>query len=77
MVSLTSIFKTTELLNLTLRELKINNNEVVGNSSKIDDKNLFKSKKLKNIKFEIFMQINIGAMGELTFLIFGTKDAFN
>ena len=43
------MLKTTELLNLALRELGAN--EVVGGGDKADDKN--PSKKLKNTKFRI------------------------
>ena len=57
---LTPILKMTGLLNLAPR-LVANDDEVVGGSSKTDDKNL--SKKPKNAKFEI--QICIGAMENL------------
>ena len=47
-------------------------NEVVGGGI---DRNLLKSKMLKNTKSEI--QTRIGATGEPTFLTFGAKEAFN
>ena len=51
MASLNSILKTTRLSGSTLRELQVDNDKVVGVSS--GDKNLSKSKKLKNVKFGI------------------------
>ena len=49
------------------------NYEVIGGGS--NDGNLSKSKKLINLKSRI--QMRIKAMGEPTFLNFGTREAFN
>ena len=49
-----------------------NNNKVVGGGG---DKNLSKSKKLKNAKSRV--QTRLGATGELTFLIPDAREAFN
>ena len=68
-VILISILKTTKLSDIALRD---NDNEVVRGSG---DKNLSKSKKLKNRKSEI--QTHIGATGEPTFLTFSARETFN
>ena len=54
---------------LAPKELKAD--EVIRDCGKADDRNLSKSKKLKNAKFGI--QTQIGAMEELTFRTFGNK----
>ena len=74
-VSLTSMLKTIRLLDLTLRELVANDNEVIRSGSKVDNRNLSKSKKSKNVKSGI--QTLVGAMEESTFLTSGTKEVFN
>ena len=73
-ISLTSMLKTIESSDSALR-LRANNNEVLGGGGKADDRNLSKSKKLKNTKSG--KQIRIAATGELTFPTSGTKEAFN
>ena len=65
------MLKTTRLSDLAPRRLLID--EVVGDSSKADNKNL--SKKSKNVKSEI--QTYIGAIREPIFLTSGAKKAFN
>ena len=65
----TSMLKTTGSSNLAQED---NGNEVIRGDG---NKNLSKSKKLKNAKSKI--QMRIGATGELTFLISGTKETFN
>ena len=67
------MLKTIGSLNLTLRELKTD--EVVGGSSKADDRNLSKFKKSKNTKSGI--QTYIGTTEEPIFLTSGAKEAFN
>ena len=47
------MLKMTRLLDLALRELRANDHEVVGNSGKVDNKDLSKSKKSKNTKSRI------------------------
>ena len=74
MAPFTSMLKTTGSLDLALR-LGANDNEVVGSGSKADDRNLSKSKKLKNVKFG--KQTRIRATEESTFLTSGTREAFN
>ena len=66
---LTSMLKTTGSSDLAQRD---DDNKFVGGGS---DKNLSKSKKLKNTKSEI--QTHIGAMREPTILIFGAREVFN
>ena len=61
------------LSDLAPRELAAN--EVVGGGDKADNKNLSKSKKLKNVKSEI--QIYIRTTEKPTFLTSGTKKSFN
>ena len=70
---LTSILKTTGLSNLAPRELKAN--KVVRSSGKANDRNLSKSKNLKNAKSRI--QTCIGATREPIFLTLGTREIFN
>ena len=60
-------------LDLTLRKLETNDNEVIGSGSKTDNRNL--SKKSKNAKSEI--QMRLGTMRESIFLTSGTKKVFN
>ena len=67
------MLKTTALSDLAPKELRAN--EVIGSDGKADDKNLSKSKKLKNAKCGI--QTRIGATKEPTFLTPGAKEAFN
>ena len=55
--------------------LRANDNEVVGDDDKADNRNLLKSKKSKNAKSG--KQTCIGATGEPIFLIPGTREAFN
>ena len=75
------MLKITRLLDLALRVLGTNDNEVVGGNSDIKAneiiKNLFKSKKSKNIKSQILTCMNIGVTGESTFLTLGTGKTFN
>ena len=68
-VPFTSMLKTSESSNLAQKD---NDNKIVGSGG---DRNLSKSKKLKNAKSRI--QMYIRAMWELTFLIPGTREAFN
>ena len=63
----------TEPSNSAPRELQANGNKVVGGGR--DDKNLSKSKKLKNTKSRI--QTRIGATRKPIFLTSGTRKAFN
>ena len=69
---LTSMLKTIRLLDLAPR-LAANDNEVVGDGGKANNRNSFK--KLKNIKSGI--QTRIGATKKLTFLTSIAKKAFN
>ena len=66
---LTSMLKTTGSSDLPLGD---DDNEIVGGG---EDRNLSKSKSLKNAKSGI--QMRIRATGEPTFLTFGAKEAFN
>ena len=68
------MLKTTRLSNLASR-LGANNNAVVGDGGKADDKNLLKSKKSKNAKSKI--QMRLGAMGKPIFLTSNAREAFN
>ena len=72
---LTSILKTTRSLGSTLRELRVDDDEIVGRGGKADDRNLSKSKKSKNAKSGI--QTRAGATGEPIFLTPGNKKTFN
>ena len=67
------MLKTTKLSDLALKELRAN--EVVESGGKADDKNFLKSKKSKNANSRI--QTHIRAIGESTFLISDTREAFN
>ena len=71
---LTSILKTTGLSDSALR-LGVNDDEIYGSGGKADDRNLSKSKKLKNAKFGI--QTRVGVMGKPTFLTPGARKALN
>ena len=64
------MLKTTRSLDSTQKN---HNNKVVGGGG--NDKNLSKSKKLKNAKFRI--QTCIGVTGEPTFLTSDTKEDYN
>ena len=70
---LTSMLKTTGSSNLALRELGAD--EVIGGNGKADDRNLSKSKKSKNAKFE--KQTRIRATEKPIFLTPGAREAFN
>ena len=67
------MLKITKLSNSALRELEVNNDKVVGDASKADDRNL--SKKSKNTMSKI--QIHFKTTKEPTFLTPGTKKVFN
>ena len=69
------MLKTTRSSDSAQRELGADDNEVVGGGGKVDNRNLSKSKKLKNIKSGI--QTHVKAMGKPTFLISGNKKIFN
>ena len=68
------MLKTTELSDSAPR-LGANNDEVVGSGGKADDRNLSKSKKLRNAKSG--KQTRIRAMEELIFLTPSAREAFN
>ena len=55
--------------------LGVGDDEFVGDGGKADDRNLSKSKKLKNAKSEILTCV--GDTGEPTFLTPGAKEVFN
>ena len=67
------MLKTTELSDLTPRELEVN--EIVRSGGKADDRNWSKSKNSKNTKSKI--QIHIEAMRKPTVLTFGAEKTFN
>ena len=73
------MLKTTTLANLAPRALGIDDNEAVKVGGRADKtvRNLSKSKRLKNTKSKIPTHINIGAMGESTFLTPSAKKGFN
>ena len=55
--------------------LGTDDNEIVGGGGKADDRNLSKSKKMKNAKSR--KQMRIRATGESTFLTPGARKGFN
>lgn len=65
---------------MTLKVFKIGNNKVIKSSSNKANKiieNLIKSKKLKSIKFEISIYMNIKITKKPIFLTFSTKEVVN
>ena len=60
-----------------LKKLRVNDNKIVKSGGKADDRNSFKSKKSKYIKFGILMHTNIGVIKEPIFLTSNAKETFN
>ena len=71
---LTSMLKTTGSSDSAPR-LGADDDKVVGGGGKAEDQNLSKSKKSKNVKFEV--QTHLGAIREPIFLTPDAREAFN
>lgn len=73
------MLKTIRLFKLSLQIFRTDNNQIIkgcGNRINKTIKNLYESKKLKNIKFEILMNTNFKAIKKLIFLIHITNVMF-